>query len=361
MDPTWTHEPDREWLFIVDVIGSCNLRCPSCPVGNSPDVKNPTGYMEPEVLDAILRKAKAECRISALCLYNWTEPVLHPKLPEMIRTVRNHGVDCFLSTNLNLMRNLDAVLAEEPSEIKISLSGFSQETYGITHRRGDIEKVKRNMAELARARERTRSTTKIFVNFHRYLGNHADEARMGDFAKSLGFDFRPSWAYLMPLEKVLAYAEPSATDARLTDEDRELIDRLALPLDEAIRVSRKRSSKPCKLRDEQMSLTWEGNVTLCCTAYEQSRYTLASFHDTPLEELQAMKYRDPTCASCMKWGIHQLFTYESPELDRVALENVARHYPDAQLEGVNALEEGGRLKRIRRAWKRAWKRARASS
>ena len=23
------------WLFDVDIVGRCNLRCPSCPVGNS--------------------------------------------------------------------------------------------------------------------------------------------------------------------------------------------------------------------------------------------------------------------------------------------------------------------------------------
>ena len=26
------------WLFDVDIVGRCNLRCPSCPVGNSTEV-----------------------------------------------------------------------------------------------------------------------------------------------------------------------------------------------------------------------------------------------------------------------------------------------------------------------------------
>jgi MoaA/NifB/PqqE/SkfB family radical SAM enzyme len=337
------------------VVRVCNLRCPSCPVGNLPEAKNATsGYMEPELLDAILRKATSECRVGFVCLYNWTEPLLHPKLPEMIRTVRSHGVSCALSTNLNLMRNINAVLREEPSELKISVSGFTQETYGITHRRGDIERVKKNMAELSRACERTGSKTRVYVNFHRYLGNHEDESRMRDYAKSLGFDFTPAWAYLMPLEKMLALTEPASTDVKLNEDDRELISRLALPLDEAIRVTSKRSAKPCKLRDEQMAITWQGDVMLCCTAYDQSRYTLAGFLDTPLAQLQALKYRDPACTSCMKHGIHQLFTYESDELDGVALANVARHHPDAHLEGVKDLERRRWLRRrVRRAWKRA--------
>ena len=29
------------WLFDVDIVGRCNLRCPSCPVGNSAEVPRP--------------------------------------------------------------------------------------------------------------------------------------------------------------------------------------------------------------------------------------------------------------------------------------------------------------------------------
>jgi len=48
------------FFFNIDVLGSCNLRCPSCPVGNSRDVRLPTGFMEPPLLAAIIAKAKAE-------------------------------------------------------------------------------------------------------------------------------------------------------------------------------------------------------------------------------------------------------------------------------------------------------------
>ena len=31
----WVLDPKTKWQFDIDVVGSCNLRCPSCPVGNS--------------------------------------------------------------------------------------------------------------------------------------------------------------------------------------------------------------------------------------------------------------------------------------------------------------------------------------
>jgi len=347
----WEDDPERRWLFLIDVIGVCNLRCPSCPVGNYSEIKQPSGMMEPSLLDAILRKATSECRVRYLCLYNWTEPLLHPQLPEMVRIVRNCDVKCGLSTNLNLMRNMDAVLAAGPTDIKISLSGFEQATYGATHRRGDIEKVKANMAELARARDRTGAKSRIFVNFHRYLDNHADEARMREYAKSLGFEFEPTWAYLMPLEKMLAYVEPAASHTTLSEEDHSLLSRLAFPMDEAIRASSKHAERPCALRDGHMAITWQGEVMLCCTTFDPSRYRLANFLETPLAELQAMKYEHPSCASCMKAGLHQLFDYKVEELDDIALATVARRHPDARLEGMRTLQRHRRIQRVGRlAW-----------
>jgi hypothetical protein len=214
------------------------------------------------------------------------------------------------------------------------VSGFTQEQYGWTHRHGDIEVVKKNMAEVAKARKLAKSTTRVTVVFHRYLGNHIDELRMKEYAESLGFYFDARWAYLMPLEKVVAYAEPGSTDVVLTREDQELISRLVVPLERSIEVTRRHSSRPCSLRDSQMTLNFKGEVMLCCAVYDQNKYKLANFLDKPLDELQAMKYCHRMCESCIKHGLHQLGTYGAEELDKVALENVARQYPDAKLVGM---------------------------
>ena len=40
-------------------------------------------------------------------------------------------------------------MAANPDMLKVLLSGFTQEIYGQTHRKGDIELVKRNMANVA--------------------------------------------------------------------------------------------------------------------------------------------------------------------------------------------------------------------
>ncbi len=345
----WTPDPKIKWQFDIDIVGSCNLRCPSCPVGNLSEARTTEKYMRPDLLDRIVRKATSECRVTGVYLYNWTEPFLHPNLPEMIRVVRSHKVPCGLSTNLNLTGDFDGVLEANPHMFKVSVSGFTQETYGQTHRRGDIEVVKRNMEEVARAKERAGSTTRLVVAFHRYLGNHEDEAAMRDYAESLGYEFEPAWAYLMPLEKMLAFVGSDATDVKINGEDQRIIDRLALPLGAAVEAAKNVREQPCSLRERQMAITANGEVMLCCTTFDQSKYKLGSYLDTPLDELQEMKYRHSLCGACMDNGLHVLFTYGAEGLDEIALENVARHHPDAKLKGAKQLRSERRPHGIR-AW-----------
>lgn len=323
------------WHFDVDVVGSCNLRCPSCPVGNSRQVSKATRRMTPQMLEQIVHKAIRECGRPSFALYNWTEPFLHPDLPELIRIVRSKGLRCALSTNLNLARNIDAVMAANANSLRISVSGFDQASYGITHEGGDIELVKQNMIEVARARERTRSRTDVEVCFHRYLGNHDQEARMKEYSESLGFRFNPLWAYLSPMEKILAVRGRPGAGVLPTEHELRLVDAFALPLEPALAVSRELNRSKCKLRDRQMALNSEGRVMLCCAVFDEDRFGLGSYLETPLARLQELKYTHSGCGDCMKEGIHTLYTYRGPEFDRLALANVARHHPDARLEGLS--------------------------
>lgn len=342
------------WSFDVDIVGRCNLSCPSCPVGNMPATPLQSGYMKPEFLDRIVTKALSECHVTNFALYNWTEPFVHPHLPEMVRVVKSHGIGCDLSTNLNLAKQIEAVVAENPDQIKISVSGFTQENYGVTHRGGDIELVKDNMVRLAEAKKTTQSKTRIIVVFHRYLHNQDDERDMRAFAKSLNFDFTTYWAYLMPLEKNLAFLGHEDAPTDLNAADRSLIDRLALPLDRAIEVSRVAPARDCRLRERQMAINSEGKVMLCCSVFDQSRYTLAPFLETSLEELQALKYGHSMCATCMGEGLHVLMTYGEESLDQLALDHVRAKNPGLDLDEVyrsDPDDTAGLMKILKRARK----------
>lgn len=279
--------------------------------------------MKKELFQAIIEKIVKDYGASDIYLYNWGEPLLHPQLPEMIEQIVKKGCQCYLSSNLNFMPNSEALLSAKPYVLRISCSGFRQEIYGVTHRNGNIEKVKANMQLLSAALRKTGSSTMIHVFYHRYLHNMEDEYPMKRFARKLGFGFHPVWAQMMPAEKVVAYLEPQAEKNAITPDDRDLIARLALPLDAAIKCAQGYHSAHCGLRTGQTVLNTDGDVLLCCAIYDRSRFTIGHFLSSSHDELQNTKNIHPYCAICMKHGIHVLYGNGGAyEFDKLAAGNI---------------------------------------
>lgn len=348
----------KHFSFDIDVLGVCNLSCPSCPQGNITDYRLSGSPMEPRLLREIMVKAQSECHVNGIGLFNWAEPLLHPRLPELIRIVEERGICCFLSSNLNVARNMDEIMAANPFSFRISVSGFTQETYGRTHRGGDIETVRKHMTELIEAKRRHNAGTHIYVYYHRYRHNLEEEQLMRDFASSLGIGFEPVWALMFPLEKVLAFAG-EAQDFPITEEDLKIMDELALPLHEALSICRGYREQACALREAQISLDCRGNIQLCCGIFDARRYTLGNYLDLSLDTIQKLRHAHPLCSRCMERGAHVYMNFTHVHttrgahiLEKTAIEHVAPE--DVKRLG---LRYEMRLKMLRRFFEMIYQRA----
>ncbi len=326
----WLYPPgtQKATVMYIDVVGSCNLRCPSCPVGNTGAI-NRSGLMDVAVFEAIVRKARGEFDVRAINLYNWAEPLLHPRLPEMIRAVKRAGMMCGISSNLNVLRNAEAIFREGPDEFRISLSGFTQETYGRTHVEGDIEKVKRNMVALAEAKKRARNTsTGVHVYYHKYRRNLHEVEPMRRFARELGFEWLEDWAVYMPLERLIELAEGTLPEAQRDFVESEF----ALPIERAIDAAREVRDGRCTLLEDQLVIDANGNLNLCCSVYDYDENRLGRFLEMSPSDVKRAKAGHPTCARCARHGLHMFSTYfENPALKRrfeeLTAENLARPAP----------------------------------
>jgi MoaA/NifB/PqqE/SkfB family radical SAM enzyme len=320
-------------MLVVDIVGSCNLRCPSCPVGNMGLEVNAVGVMDRACFKKIVTKARREHGAKIVALYNWTEPFLHPELPEFIRIVKDQELVCAISTNLNKLRNIDEVLSAGLDIFRVSLSGFTQESYGTTHVRGDIERVKENMRAVSEAIKRTGASTVVEVYYHKYLDNLHEAEPMRRYVEKLGFEWLESWAYYMPMEKVLAL-----TEGKLTETEADFVEnKLALPIAEAVKAARAQPGyNRCSLLEDQIVLDHQGNVNLCCTVYDFKSNRLGSFLDMSEEDLKHSKKRHPTCGTCASKGLHKYFDYfDIPELRR-EYERLAEAKVEARQERVSS-------------------------
>ncbi|WP_434597746.1 radical SAM protein [Pseudomonas sp. R4-83] len=293
----------------IDIVGACNLSCPSCPMGNSENL-NFKKAMQLDMFRQIVEKARSE-GVRTIFLYNWTEPLVHPKIGEFIEIINAAGMASGISTNLNLAKNMEKALLAEPSYFRISLSGFYQETYKKGHVGGDIEVVKQNMIALHEIKQRLGLSTRVDVYYHRYLDNIDEEALMREFSERLGFVFTTGYSVMMPLEKTLAIVE---RDPSVTATDYETLKRLALPpYDDLVNVMQQYPKQACQLKDNWLVIDCNGNTVLCCTIFNQTEYQVGKYLDMPLAELTQRKSTQQNCVDmcnrCARKGLHIYSTF----------------------------------------------------
>src|SRR6266480_2334983 len=123
--------------YLIDIVGTCILRCPSCPVGNvkntsSTDVR-PKGFMEFELFTRILDRIQADCSARSepieVFLYNWGEPLIHPRIVDFVSELARRHIRFFISTNFNIEAPLKPIVRANPAVFRISVSGYFRETY----------------------------------------------------------------------------------------------------------------------------------------------------------------------------------------------------------------------------------------
>jgi MoaA/NifB/PqqE/SkfB family radical SAM enzyme len=315
---------DRK-IYTIDVIEGCNLRCPSCPVGNMRGAPRPKGRMALDMFERILDKIERETpNVQFIGLFSWSEPLLHPEIERFVSACKRRGFPCYLSANLNRIDKLESVIEAGLDNLRISLSGFYQETYEQTHEGGNIETVKTNMRRLRELMDKHHSKTTVQVAYHRYRHNMGrDYDEMCALVAELGFQMDPTWAYLMPLDKLFDQQE-----GRLTEKDQKLVRLLAISPDEQKRIYAGGKHTDCSLRAQQTAINADGSVALCCTVFDKKNTIAESFLDVPYEELQRRKYAHTTCDKCMSHDFHKVVTMADPDaLDSVGWRNLGRPIP----------------------------------
>lgn len=277
--------------------------------------------MDINLFEEIIRKIVKETPdVDMIALYNWSEPFLHPELTKFIQIVKKYDLYCMLSTNFNKADNLNKIVQANPDEIRISLSGYYQSTYSMTHKKGNIENVMANMQKLREIIDKSGLKTCVTVMYLVYLHNWGiDLQKMQELCNKLNFYVLLSYAYMMPFEKLANYFE---LPELLTENDLELIELLVFYPDELKKVLMKYPLDDCHLRSNRTAINANGSVSLCCAVYSPENIIAKNFLDLKHSELQQLKYEHPTCEICMKHQINKIYLQVgAEELSSIAEKN----------------------------------------
>lgn len=300
-------ESANAYIYVIEIAGACNLRCPSCPVGNMPDEPRPKGLMELSIFESILEKISIERPGTPIIihLFNWGEPLLHPDLGDFVDAIRRRGWQSIVSTTLNISRGLDRLVEAAPDILKISLSGWSQEDYAQTHTRGDIDRVKDNMQRLRQlldARPTEQQTSKplfVLVGYHLYKHNLADAPQVKEFAEQLNFHYTENNAVIQPVERNI-----DLLAGRADKTTKDIADKLILHPKELSAINRQRRSGQfdCELRFNMTAINVDRSVALCCGTFSKSLQIHDDFLTAKAQDLESAKYANSFCAECMQCG-----------------------------------------------------------
>lgn len=121
----------------------CQLDCPYCPrVKATAGMKH--GHMEWSNYTRLLEEVGPY--LGAIAFWQWGEPLLHPRIADMIKLAHSYGIITFMSTNAQFEPgdvDVPALVASGLDMLIISMDGTRQETYEKFRAGGQIERLKR--------------------------------------------------------------------------------------------------------------------------------------------------------------------------------------------------------------------------
>ena len=292
---------EKSPYYTIDILGSCNLRCISCP-HSILDSTVPKGSMKlsdfKKVFDKIYKEASDITHVS---LYSWGEPFMHPYLDEIINYVHEKNVAVALSSNLSIKysERIEKVIKTSPEYLKVSLSGFYPEAYNNTHQGGDIDLVKKNLTFIKELKDKYKSKTLVDINYHLYrdnCGKNLEEFKK--FSDQLGFILSTTYSLVMPLERVISHLE--GKDEQNT---KVLQNNLLVTIKEGIEASSKINlpKNNCPFRENQININSDLTVPVCCTVWERENKLVSNnYLKTSLKNINENKKKVKFCQKCME-------------------------------------------------------------
>jgi MoaA/NifB/PqqE/SkfB family radical SAM enzyme len=304
----------------VDVSGLCNLRCISCPRGNY-DEQPPRGFMSATIYKQVLEKLLKELPfMGSIQLYAWGEPLLNPEIVKIIQNTVERRVLCAISTNLNMRKDFTEVVRARPDWIKISTSGYGS-PYETTHTGANWDLLLINLKKLSKLKQQFHPDMYVEINYHLYRHNLDDEYRkMLELCSDLGFIFRPNYAYLYPLDKVMDYCEGREIGTKA----RQTLDMMLLNIDEGLERARSQANLPCA-EERCFPISWDLHVRSCGAYFWP---TISDDYLTePMSSIIDRRNKSNICTQCKRYALHR---YTSVYLQEAT--------PSENIKGTNGIK-----------------------
>ena len=173
----------------IELTSYCNLHCPVCPVGAGEITREPLA-MDVSLFKRLLEEVGPY--LLTLSLWAWGEPLLHPKLEDLLALTRRYPVVTLLSTNgqnLNRQRVQEALRREPPTYLIVAIDGLCDETNSVYRKGAKLQPALEGVRALAEWKAETRSRLPVLhCRFLAMKHNEHELPGLREFASENGFD-----------------------------------------------------------------------------------------------------------------------------------------------------------------------------
>ena len=249
------------YTILIEPTNACNLRCPLCPTGMGIMTRK-VGMMDFSNFTSLVDEMAPYLYVVNLA--NLGEPLLHPRIFDMIEYLAYKNVSPIISTNAHFINpeNIPNIVQSGLEKLEISIDGVSQQTYSKYHRRGDFNQVMENISALCSAK-RGKATPHIALGFILMRHNESEVAEFFRLAEGVGADS----VYLVQVS-IPHYRQWTLDEAREY-------------LPQNLEYSRFREGAwgvelakprppgyPCVWAFTRTVVNWDGRVAPCCVDYD---------------------------------------------------------------------------------------------
>ncbi|MBF0322051.1 MAG: SPASM domain-containing protein [Magnetococcales bacterium] len=243
--------PDFPYFIDLELTNTCDFRCLMCPTGTHLQ-RRTKGFMSDTTFYRLLAGVRE--RRTPLRFIRWGEPTLHPHLLQYLEAAHTAGILTHMNTNGNSLDDamLDALLEIPLDCIKFSFQGVDAASYREMRNTdffaGLIERIKKLHAKrgdrpapfMQISTTVTYETREQIAAFRRLVEPYVDLVSIG--------------------RTILGHLD--ASKMKCSAADKETL--LRLQTQESV----VKKHKLCPEVFDKLSINWDGQVTACCTDYD---------------------------------------------------------------------------------------------
>ncbi len=179
-------ETDRLTKLYVEPTTRCNLQCRTCMRNTWSE---PGGDLSMDIFSRLMRGVEQLGTVQTVALWGIGEPLLHPRILEMVREAGRRGVATEMVTNGMLLDQAAArgLVDAGLGRLVLSVDGTSSRSYADVRRGGELDALRQNMEHLRdAAREAGMPGPDVGVEFVLMRSNLSELPRLPSLARELG-------------------------------------------------------------------------------------------------------------------------------------------------------------------------------